>query len=398
MKTDAMCMDALCDHSIAERPRYYARQLITDEVMRLEQSYFLDRMRRHNRLLHGWGVVCGAQVCAIPQTGGGYKPWDVVVRPGYILGPAGHEIILDCDRTFDLRTRGISGVTGEPCIEQTDPWCSQVFVQRAPSEPLYVAVKYKECMTRPVRVQPVGCGCDETQCEFSRLRDGYEIGVLTCCPESHLDEGKASSMHGKPFPHSPAELQLKPLTDCPNCPDNPWVVLAEIELGDNGEIKKIDNCSCRRIVVSLSNMVLRCATEFPTVIGVTPDSALPGNANLLLSGTNFKAEQRLSLGRGITVSRIHVPNPTMMEVDITIAPEALPGDRVVTLINPDCSAVTFAGKFEVKAAPYKATITEQQTMEPSTNTTPPASAKKGSPTPQKRKKGGDKSAEVQDEV
>jgi hypothetical protein len=194
-------------------------------------------------------------------------------------------------------------------------------------------------------------------------------------------------------------LQLKPLTDCPDCPDNPWVVLAEIELGDDGEIKRIDNCSCRRIVVSLSNIVLHCATEFPTITDISPNSAMPNdtNKNLLLTGTNFKEGQRLSMGPGISVSSINVTDATHIEAIFTVAQGALPGERVVTLINPDCSAVTFAGKFKINDAASKATIAEQPTIEPATKATLPTPAKTGSPTTQKRKRGGDKSA-APDEV
>ena len=53
----------LCDGGLLERPRYFPRQLISDVELTLEQQYFRDRLRRHNRLLHGWGVVCGALVC-----------------------------------------------------------------------------------------------------------------------------------------------------------------------------------------------------------------------------------------------------------------------------------------------------------------------------------------------
>jgi hypothetical protein len=68
MKTDTICADMSCDRNMAERPRYYARQLITSDDLTLEQDYFRNRMRLHNRMLHGWGVVCGAQVCLVPQT------------------------------------------------------------------------------------------------------------------------------------------------------------------------------------------------------------------------------------------------------------------------------------------------------------------------------------------
>src|SRR5580658_9102554 len=101
---------ATCDSTIAELPRYYPRQLITPDDLTLEQNYFRDRMRRHNRLLHGWGVVCGALVCPATTTNPdgtvSLVPWKVVVQTGYILGPYGDEIILDCVRTVDVRTSG----------------------------------------------------------------------------------------------------------------------------------------------------------------------------------------------------------------------------------------------------------------------------------------------------
>src|SRR5512146_3421928 len=160
----------VCDSTIAELPRYYPRQLITPDDLTLEQDYFRDRLRRHNRLLHGWGVVCGALVCPVTTKDANgvvsVALWQVQVQPGYILGPYGDEVGLDCPRTVDLRTRGISGVSGDPCVDVPDPWCSQVTVAREPGT-LYIAVKYKQSMTRPVRVQPIGCGCDDSSCECS---------------------------------------------------------------------------------------------------------------------------------------------------------------------------------------------------------------------------------------
>ena len=63
---------AFCQEGVLERPRYFPGQLMTPEEMILEQNYFRDKMRRHNRLLHGWGVVCGAVVCraVIPTSNG----------------------------------------------------------------------------------------------------------------------------------------------------------------------------------------------------------------------------------------------------------------------------------------------------------------------------------------
>lgn len=343
MKTESLCRDMLSDSCIAERPRYFPRQLITPADMTLEQEYFRNKLRRHNRLLHGWGVVCGALVCPMPKAkGDGLEPWKVIVRPGYILGPYGDEIMIDCDRTLDLRTMCLTGVTGDPCVEPADPWCSEVFVKRERG-PLYVAVKYKEIMARPVRVQPIGCGCDETQCEYSRVCDGYEVCVLTECPESHKN---------------PPKLDLEELANkgsipqCPPCPSEPWVVLAKVEVDENGMIKKIDNCECRRMVISFGHFWWKCTADLLMVTNVVPMEVNIGDKGKLLtiSGSNFKEGLSVDLGQGITVSDITVETDKKVAITINVSTEASPGPHSLTVINPNCStaawdkAIIVAGK------------------------------------------------------
>ncbi|NJN18627.1 MAG: hypothetical protein HC822_21415 [Oscillochloris sp.] len=41
------------------RTRYIPRQTVTAADLTADQEYFRARMRRHNRLLHGCGVICG---------------------------------------------------------------------------------------------------------------------------------------------------------------------------------------------------------------------------------------------------------------------------------------------------------------------------------------------------
>ena len=51
-------------------------------------------------------------------------------------------------------------------------WAS-VPAGRSRSTTVYLAVRYVERATRPVRVPGWGCGCDESECEYSRTRDGF---------------------------------------------------------------------------------------------------------------------------------------------------------------------------------------------------------------------------------
>src|SRR4051812_8422797 len=101
-----------------ERARYFARQLLSADDLTADQQYLQARLRRHNRLLHGWGVVCGAGVRAVPS-----KDWTVVVEPGYLHGPQGDDMLIDECVEVDLTRQGLDGNAASPCVDAVDPWC-----------------------------------------------------------------------------------------------------------------------------------------------------------------------------------------------------------------------------------------------------------------------------------
>jgi hypothetical protein len=85
-------------------------------------------------------------------------------------------------------------------------------------------------------------------CEYSRWQDGYEICVLDGpCPASHLNP---PSLDGIGKPHA--------IPDCPPCPTDPWVVLATVTVDAKGVVTNIDNCSCRRMVLSFAPYWWNC--------------------------------------------------------------------------------------------------------------------------------------------
>lgn len=365
MNTTSTCCGSAttsCESTIAELPRYYPRQLITPDDLTLEQNYFRDRMRRHNRLLHGWGVVCGALVCPVTtkDTNGviSFSPWQVQVQQGYVLGPYGDEIILDCVRTVDLRTSGVSGVTGDPCVDVPDPWCSQVTVPRNTGT-LYIAVKYKQSMTRPVRVQPIGCGCNDNTCECSRLHDGYEIGILTCCPDD------------KDVPTDPKTLFTGAIPDCPACPSQPWVVLAAVQVDADGTVSSVNNCECRRMVGSLAGFWWQCQQSDITVTGVTTDGTantvlIGQTTNLTVTGTNLNQDDTYSFGNGIMAKPTNsASDGTSVQLSITVDSSVQPGSRTLVIMDNHCRTVTYPNAINVTAEPSTATG-KSQVAQPAT--------------------------------
>jgi len=210
-----------------ERVRYFPRQLLTADDLTAEQDYYREKMRRHNRYLHGWGVVCG---CAVEPIAGG-TGWQVRVSPGYAVSPAGDEIQI-CDAVdVDLRL----GVENQACtVEAPCPPLGYAPTPGERSPVAYVAVRYAECYARPVRVHPAGCGCDETGCEYSRVRETFEVKVLWQLPESHQRAAKEDQRWCQQLSVAdiPQNSLSFPVPPCPECSTDPWVVLATVEFVD----------------------------------------------------------------------------------------------------------------------------------------------------------------------
>jgi hypothetical protein len=230
-----------------ERVRYFSRQALTAEDMTADQEYFRAKMRRHNRYLHGWGVVCGMIVAVAPTT---QRPWQVQVGTGYALGPYGDEIYIPEPVFIDLGQCGPGALT-DPC----DPGTLLRPNQSRQGATIFLAVRYEECFARPVRVMPGGCGCQEQACETSRIRDSFEIDCLEELPPSHQGQAPPSICDVL----SGRNLQL-----CPPCPADPWVVLARVTLPASGNVpvaqSQIDNFVRRQLfsTAAIQDQVIRC--------------------------------------------------------------------------------------------------------------------------------------------
>ena len=78
-----------------ERPNFFFGRLLSIEDLQLEQEYVLARLRRLNRLVHGWGVVTGLGVSKEGSN-------TVVVQPGVAIDCMGNEIVLGKERKISL--------------------------------------------------------------------------------------------------------------------------------------------------------------------------------------------------------------------------------------------------------------------------------------------------------
>jgi hypothetical protein len=378
-----------CGHAIAELPRYYPRQMITPDDLTLEQNYFRACVRRHNRFLHGWGVVCGALVCPSttlnPDGTISLNPWKVQVQPGYILGPYGDEIILDCARTVDVRTSGVAGVTGGACIDAPDPWCMVYTAPPANSTVVYIAIQYHQTMTRPVRVQPSGCGCGDSSCEYSRWHDGYQIGVLPDCPscdQPTAPNQTVSTQQGTLSINAPrASSGSLSLGDCPDCSCGPWVGLAMVQFDQNGTITVIDNCACRRIVASLTQVTPSCKGVPLSLTSMQPTTFVAGSqATINVIGAGFACGTTAAFRENnpqdpLVVTQTQVLDSQTLQLTVTVDSNVSADenpDVLLTVTNTDGSKATKSQPVTISAAPASSSTGGNPQSQPQAKSPKPA--------------------------
>jgi hypothetical protein len=103
-----------------KRPSYFAGRLLDAGTLQSEQDYLREKHRRHNRKLHGSGIVCGlrVQVNAIAGSDGDC----IVVEPGYAIDRHGEErAVSECVRLTPPADGDMTSVSlrcwDHPCAE-----------------------------------------------------------------------------------------------------------------------------------------------------------------------------------------------------------------------------------------------------------------------------------------
>jgi hypothetical protein len=184
------------------RPHYKAGNYLATEDLRSEQAYRLQRLRRHNRYLHGWGRVCGLRVVPAQDP---VRPWGVLICPGYALTCCGDEIEVSNPAPLDIR----------------DYLWARPQINGLPALAAYVGIRFAEERRGPVAAQKAACQCDE-MIYASRLRDSFRMDVLWTAPTGGEE--------------SPFDLCGGQSAPCPRCGEDPYIILASVELpGSEGQ-------------------------------------------------------------------------------------------------------------------------------------------------------------------
>lgn len=159
------------------RLRYFHGQPLGALDLRREQAYHRERARMHNRLLHGWGIVCGLEVLVAPREDPRECDDDptlaeVVVLPGAAIDCRGDEVLVRHPRPVYL----------DRLLDKQD-----LETLREKPGTVYLTLCHAEVPIDPTRPM-LGTGCEPVpDCEHARVLDTYRI----CATLERPDTGPA---------------------------------------------------------------------------------------------------------------------------------------------------------------------------------------------------------------
>src|SRR5215213_57100 len=170
MNLDKSSKCDVCATEYFERNNYFYGKQFTVRDLIQEQSYFNGKRHLVNRMVLGWGVVCGLDVT-----------WDensrqFTVQTGMALECCGREIIVCKPHTVQFK--------------DYDDHCRDAHGKQDYNCKLMLCLEYDECCTEPVDLPPVGCN-DQERKEFNRIRDGFKVTIRKWnkeCAEQPYDQ------------------------------------------------------------------------------------------------------------------------------------------------------------------------------------------------------------------
>jgi hypothetical protein len=150
------------------------------------------------------------------------------------------------------------------------------------------------------------------------------------------------------------------------------VGLAAVTVNSDGTIAQIDNCSCRRLVLSFSRFWWKCTG---TLSGITvsdptgkttagnPIPVKDGDTNatqITVKATNLDQNATFTFGDGLTITTDNsqwTAANRVITLSVLASANAQPGLRPLIVVNADCSTAIAPNAINVVAADTAATGT-----------------------------------------
>ena len=145
-----------------KRVNYTAGLVLGVDEFQQEQYYFIERTRRHNRFLHGYGTVSGLRVDTADTGGGGLE---LRISPGLAVNPKGQDICVAdtmcarLDTWLQTYQQALQAIFGAPPF----------------SLGLSVVLCARDCQTDTVPIPGEPCRSQQDSMAASRIADSFEL-------------------------------------------------------------------------------------------------------------------------------------------------------------------------------------------------------------------------------
>ena len=208
-----------------ERNRMFYGKLLDVYHLELEQNYFNGKRWLLNRLVTGYGVICGLDVR--PGRDGG-----IIVQPGVAIDKWGREIIV-CGPSKPIPLPAAPPPKSGP--EQSYPEQSGKKQQSACDDErawVHVVLCYHECLANPVPTLGDDCS-GEQRCAPGTIRERYEIAIREGkAPEMHLRCSIPDLVTGDKLDYGLLARHVS--QPCRSCAEDPCITLANVCLPVEG--------------------------------------------------------------------------------------------------------------------------------------------------------------------
>jgi len=219
------------------RNRYFYGKLLDVFHFELEQDYTNGKRWLLNRLLSGYGVVCGLDVQPAKKGRG------VVVTSGIALDRGGREIVVP-------RTSDPIEVPKRP--EKNKDEHPQGNCE--PEDYVHLCICFKQCESDPEPVLVDDCG-QATNCSASSIQESYKLEIRDCkAPEIDLDCGVADFIfNGRLNYYALVERVTR---RCPKLPNDLCIPIADIRLPEGEEPLQVSDIDISPRPIVYSNDLL----------------------------------------------------------------------------------------------------------------------------------------------
>ncbi len=154
-----------------QRNNYFYGKLMTVMDFESEQSYFNEKRHLLNRLVHGYGLICGFDYENIKFNSSSGKVEIIFNSGGAALDCCGHEIVVP-KGTVKKIVNSTGGILTSKNLEES----------------LNLYLSYKPCLAEMVPAASNPSSCDETCCA-NRIIEDFEVTASSSLPDESVLPG-----------------------------------------------------------------------------------------------------------------------------------------------------------------------------------------------------------------